>query len=110
MRSIDDDSYDCNYYGGDHIGDHYSDEEFFDRLEAANSASFLADNDAEFLADIESKHDQYGDRMFFSDAQARYLNMLSVRGGYGHEEEEDFEDCEVIPAAALRSKKKRSGA
>jgi hypothetical protein len=103
-RNIDDDEDYCNYYGGDHIGDHYTDAEFFERLDAANSATYLTDNDQEFLADIESKHDQYGDRMFFSDAQARYLNMLSVRGGYGGHEV--FEDDEVIPKAALRPKKR----
>lgn len=66
----------------DTILTHYEWGEFEDRLEAANRATHLNENDRDFLFDIEAKHDQYGEDAFFSEAQARYLNMLSVRGGY----------------------------
>jgi hypothetical protein len=67
---------------GDRLPDQMDDSEFEDRLACAYRSKFLSASDRDFLSDIDAKHDEWGDEMFFSEAQARYLRMLSVRGGY----------------------------
>jgi hypothetical protein len=62
------------------LSDHFSVEEFLDLLAAAYDSPDLSESDLDFLADIESKYDRWGDQMFFSDRQADYLKSLAARG------------------------------
>jgi hypothetical protein len=92
-------------YADEHVGDHYDEGEFEDRVACAWDSKYLSDNDQEFLSDIEAKFDEYGDEMFFSDAQAKYLNMLSVRGGYRPPADETDD---VLRTTELRPRRDRA--
>ncbi len=67
---------------GERLTDHMDAAEFEERLARAWESPRLTDHDREFLADVEANHAEWGDDLFFSAAQARYLRLLSVRGGY----------------------------
>jgi hypothetical protein len=85
------------------LRDHYGLEEFLERIAAANDASDLTDNDLDFLSSIESKYDRWGDEMFFSDAQADYLEALAARGEDVFDGDDDCER-EIIYVGKRRGK------
>jgi hypothetical protein len=65
---------------GERLSDHL-DFDFDSRMAYALKAK-LTTGDRGFLADIDEKHDEWGEDMFISDRQVRYLQMLAVRGGW----------------------------
>jgi len=71
-------------YGGDRLSDQYEGggSDFEDRVACARKAPKLTGDQEQFLDDIEGKYDEYGEDMFFSIKQRRYLQMLAVRGGW----------------------------
>ena len=75
------------------LTDHYSTDEFERRHDAACDAEpILSEREMQFVRDIWSKYMQYGENMFFSEAQRRYLQMLAVRGGW-RKHMDDNEEC-----------------
>lgn len=58
------------------VQDHYTEEDFEELLE---DARMNAANDWEesFVADMKSRYDQYGRRMFISDAQQGHLERIA---------------------------------
>lgn len=86
---------------------HYSSGvDFLERLAVAYDAPGLTDSDLQFLADIESKFDQWGERMFFSDAQAGYLDSLAERGADTDDSED--EEFEVISVDRLGKRRRNT--
>lgn len=80
------------------LRDHYGLEEFLERIAVAYDGPDLTDNDIDFLADIKSKFDRWGDDMFFSEEQASYLDSLSAKGGYNCEvfESDEFQIIHMV--------------
>jgi hypothetical protein len=81
-RHFNDSYYHDNYSHLERLEDHYSEEDFLERLSFANEAPKLTARDLDFLASIEAKFDEYGEQMFFSEAQYKYLQGLAIRGGW----------------------------